>query len=470
MYAPEVDLALESAPEELGAALAAIHEGQYFERKSGRVSAKGLAIPLVAMANAEGGVIVVGLHDGAVDGVTPNKVNDLRQASMDHAEPPVRCSIDERRVPVAADEDRIILVVRVEPSETMHSLTGGKVYLRVGDESRKLSSAQKQELAYDRGAASYEASPVALHVADLDQTQLQAYQRALGAATIDTMLHARDLVDRRGRVTTAACLLFDERPQREFPNAVVRVLRYGDTTRGLGRSMTLEDGADLRLEGSIPQQIQAAADAVDQLMPKWRQLSDAGLFEPAPRIPRDAWLEGVVNAIVHRSYSMIGDHIRVEIFPNRVEITSPGRFPGIVDPEKPLEIDRYARNPRIARVCSDLGITRELGEGIRRMFGEMRGRGLVDPVYSQTAGAVRLVLMASDALPPEVLERLSRSAQNALDVLRQGQVPMGTGEIAELAGITRMTATRALAQLREEGLVVWRGNSAKDPRATWSLE
>ena len=104
------------------------------------------------------------------------------------------------------------------------------------------------------------------------------------------------------------------------------------------------------------------------------------------------------------------------------------------------------------------------------MFGEMRGRGLVDPVYSQTAGAVRLVLMASDALPPEVLERLSRSAQNALDVLRQGQVPMGTGEIAELAGITRMTATRALAQLREEGLVVWRGNSAKDPRATWSLE
>lgn len=469
MYAQEVDRALESSPDELGAALAAIDKGQYFERKSGRVSAKGLAVPLVAMANAEGGVIIVGLHDGEVDGVTPKKVNDLRQATMDHAEPPVRCSVDERHVPAAGGDDRIVLVVRVEPSETMHSLTDGKVYLRVGDESRKLSSAQKQELAYDRGAASYEASPVALDVADLDQSQMQAYQHALGAATISTMLHARDLVDRKGRVTTAACLLFDERPQREFPNAVVRVLRYGDTTRGLGRSMTLEEGADLRLEGPIPQQIQAAAEAVEQLMPKRRRLTDVGRFEPAPRIPKDAWLEGVVNAVVHRSYSMMGDHIRVEIFPNRVEITSPGRFPGIVDPEKPLEVDRYARNPRIARVCSDLGITRELGEGIRRMFGEMRSRGLVDPVYSQTAGAVRLVLMASDALPPEVLERLSRSAQAVLDVLRREGQPMGTGEIAELAGFTRMTATRALGQLREEELVAWRGNSPKDPRATWSL-
>lgn len=351
----------------------------------------------------------------------------------------------------------------------MHSLTDGTVYLRVGDESRKLSAAQKQELAYDRGAASYEASPVDISIDDLDQGQLQAYQRALGAVTVDSMLHARDLVDRRGRVTTAACLLFDQRPQREFPNAIVRVLRYGDTARGSGQRMTLEDGADLRMEGSIPQQIHAAADAVDELMPKWRRLTDAGLFEPTPRIPRDAWLEGIVNAVVHRSYSMMGDHIRVEIFPNRVEITSPGRFPGLVDPENPLEIDRYARNPRIARVCSDLGITRELGEGIRRMFDEMRSRGLVDPVYRQTAGAVKLTLMASDALPAEILRRLSRSAQTALDVLRQDQRPMGTGEIADLAGITRMTATRALRQLREEELVVWQGNSAKDPRATWHL-
>lgn len=122
-------------------------------------------------------------------------------------------------------------------------------------------------------------------------------------------------------------------------------------------------------------------------MPKWRQLAQSGFFEPTHRIPEGAWLEGLVNAVVHRSYSMMGDHIRVEIFPNRLEIFSPGRFPGLADPRHPLQIPRFARNPRIARVLSDMGVTRELGEGIKRMFEEMRRRGLSDPIYTRPQAA-----------------------------------------------------------------------------------
>ncbi|MBK8756997.1 MAG: putative DNA binding domain-containing protein [Actinomycetales bacterium] len=450
------------------AGLLTLPEGQYFERKSGRISPKDLAIPLVAMANAEGGAIVVGLHDGMVDGVEPARVNALRQAAMDHTAPPVPVSHEERVIKVGG-MSRTVLVMRVEPSDTLHSLTNGTAYLRVGDESRKLSAAQRQELAYDRGAAAYEGSPMKLTIEDLDQTQLGAYASALGAASVRQMLLARDLLDRRGRVTVAACLLFDERPQREYPNAVVRVLRYGDTDPGLGARMSLEDGRDIRFEGSLPHQIIGAAAEIDQLMPKWQRLGEGGVFEATPRIPRDAWLEGLVNAVVHRSYSIMGDHIRVEIFPNRIQITSPGRFPGLVDPARPLEIDRYARNPRISRVCSDLGVTRELGEGIRRMFDEMRRRGLADPIYTQMSSSVRLVLVASDAVPQEILSTLTPSARAILEVLRVTDQPLGTGQLAELAGISRMTATRGLSQLRDVGLVGWHGVSAKDPRATWRL-
>ena len=56
-----------------------------------------------------------------------------------------------------------------------------------------------------------------------------------------------------------------------------------------------------------------------------------------------------------------------------------------------------------------------------------------------------------------------------LDVLRLADQPLGTGQLAELAGISRMTATRALAQLRDREIVGWQGESAKDPRATWRL-
>lgn len=463
----EQALALPSG--ELGAALNRLPEGQWFERKSGRVSSRDLAIPLVAMANAEGGAVVVGLHDGLVEGVDPRRLGELRQAAMDHTSPPVRAHAREVTARTSDGVERTLLVLSIEPGERLHTLTNGTCYLRVGDESRRLTAIQQQELGYDRGSAPYDGSPVGLEIADLNSKPLHEFADAIGASSVDKMLVARDLVDRRGRLTVAAALLFADRPQQEFPSAIVRVLRYGEADRGAGATMSLEDEADLRVEGPIPQQIMAAASHIDRLIPKWRRLAASGRFEPTPRIPRDAWLEGLVNAVVHRSYSMMGDHIRVEIFPNRLEITSPGRFPGIVDPRRPLEITRYARNPRIARVCSDLGITRELGEGIQRMFGEMRQRGLVDPVYTQTSSSVHLVLMARDAVPREILQRLSPSARTILDALRTADRPLGTGSLAELVGVSRMTATRALALLRDEGLVTWRGQSAKDPRAVWEL-
>lgn len=97
--------------------------------------------------------------------------------------------------------------------------------------------------------------------------------------------------------------------------------------------------------------------------------------------------------MVHRSYSLAGDHIRVEIFDDRIEIWSPGRFLGLVDLGDPSDVTRFARNPRIARVCADLRFGQELGEGIRRMFEEMRTAGLSDPVYRQASSGVHLSLL-----------------------------------------------------------------------------
>ena len=60
MTSAVVDRSLTLPPEQVGPALLALAEDQWFERKSARVSPRDLAVPLVAMANADGGVIVVG--------------------------------------------------------------------------------------------------------------------------------------------------------------------------------------------------------------------------------------------------------------------------------------------------------------------------------------------------------------------------------------------------------------------------
>jgi ATP-dependent DNA helicase RecG len=82
-----VENALALGPAEIGPALLSIHEDQWFDRKSARISAAELANHLVGLANAEGGLIVVGLEKGTVQGRPTNheRLNACRQAPMDFA-------------------------------------------------------------------------------------------------------------------------------------------------------------------------------------------------------------------------------------------------------------------------------------------------------------------------------------------------------------------------------------------------
>lgn len=473
MPANKIDAILSAPPVDRGARISRATEDQWFERKGSRVSAQTLGQALVSFANAEGGTIVVGVHNGEVEGMNAQgtkRINELRQASIDHTSPPVRFNCTEIECVNSQGIRDVLLVFRVDPGERVHEMKNGDVYLRIGDESRKLNFPQRQELEFDKGQSQYDGMALnGYTVDDLRGPLLDNYREATGAESVESLLNARSLLTRDGTVSNAGYLLFSEHPQREFPEAYIRVLRYMSTERGTGSRLSLDDGGDVKIEGPIPTAIQHAAKVIEQLAPKRRSLDKTGHFAGVDLVPKEAWLEGLVNAVIHRSYSLAGDHIRVEIFPNRIEIESPGRFPGLVDPSKPLEISRFARNPRIARVCADLRIGQELGEGIKRIFTEMRMVGLTDPVYKQGTGSVRLRLEAVQRLDPEVAHRLPKGSQAVLDLLRTARTPMGTGEVAEALEMSRPTATSRLQALREEGLINWLGKSPKDPRAAWII-
>jgi ATP-dependent DNA helicase RecG len=217
----------------------------------------------------------------------------------------------------------------------------------------------------------------------------------------------------------------------------------------------------------VPLQLTAAQEAIFRLVPTRRALASTGRFERIGLVPRGAWLEGLVNAVIHRSYSISGDHIRIEIFDDRIEIESPGRFPGISDMSNPLKVTRFARNPRVARVCADLNFGQELGEGIRRIFEEMRLAGLADPVYRQTSGSVRLILN-STPIDVELESRLPRGARDLIRFIREaGRI--STGDLVQASGYSRPVVVKQLNALKDAGLVDWVGKSPKDPRAYWQL-
>jgi ATP-dependent DNA helicase RecG len=460
--------ALGCPPEDVGPALFDLTEDQWLERKSARIGPRELANAEIGFANADGGLIIVGLHDGKVEGTAanPKHRNAQIQANIDFCMPPVRAKHRLVECTSGAGDSDELLVIEIESSEGVHANKRDEVFLRVGDENRKLSYSQRQELLYDKGQASYEtrALPEA-GLDDLNRGLLAGYADALGATDPLRLLAARGL-SAEDRLTIAGCLLFAEYPQAFLPEAFIRVLRYRGTERGTGtRQQILED---IKVEGPIPDQLLDARDHVKELQPTRRALVREGRFGDVALVPEDAWLEGIVNAAVHRSYSVAGDHIRVEIFDDRIEISSPGRFPGLVDLSEPLATTRFARNPRIARVCADLNFGQELGEGIKRMFEEMREAGLSDPIYRQTSGSVELTLSA-EPVDRRLEARLPENARTILAALRKAD-RLSTGEVAELLGVSRPVAQRELASLRDAEIIEWVGKSTRDPRAFWRLQ
>ena len=359
-----------------------------------------------------------------------------------------------------------LAVFDVETSQQVHSNRKDEVFLRVGDENRRLSFSQRQELQFDKGQSTYESSLVnGAELSDLDDGLLWTYANAVKHPDPKRLLSARGLISQSGELTVAAVLLFANEPQRWFPEASVRVLRYRGTERGTGSRQQLLH--DRRIDGPIPTQLGLARlEIIDQL-PTRRALGRNGRFEKLGLVPQDAWLEGVVNAVVHRSYSVSGDHIRVEIFDDRIEVESPGRFPGIANTTDPLHVPRFARNPRIARVCADLAFGQELGEGIRRMFEEMRRDGLADPEYVQTAGSVRLTL-SSAAVDRELESRLPSGSRVLVRLITEGS-RVSTGDLAEASGRSRPVVIKQLKALRDAGVIHWVGNSPNDPRAYWTI-
>ena len=447
-------------------------EGQWFDRKSPRISPRDLADTMVAFANAEGGIVVIGIERPNLVGIgADRKVNEWQQAALTYTEPPVRHRFEF--IPCVRSDGVMdqLAVIEVEASERVHQNSKGETLLRVGDSDRRLGPLEAQELRYDKGDSIFDGTIVQeARMADLDQRVTDIYLRRIhGASRPEISLESRGLIRRTRdgkqlRPTVAGIVVLGSDPQRFLPQATLRLLRYtGDSAQTGVRSNVR---TDVMLRGNVREQIETARRRLRRWVTPAIRLSAGARFTSGTYIPEYAWLESVVNAVVHRSYSIGGDHPRVHVFDNRVEVESPGRLPGLVRIEN-IRSTRFARNPRIARAVAELGYGRELGEGVNRMFEEMRAAGLPDPVYSQGPATVSVALLA-DALSGELFRYLPLGSERFVEHLsRTGRLT--TAQAADLLHVSRPTARMHLARLAEVGLLEHAGTSSRDPRGYWRL-
>lgn len=440
-------------------------EGQYYDVKSARIRPYDLADIVSAYANAEGGTVVIGISDKTrkVEGVNAQgdeKINNFLNLPKDCCLP--MPEYKHEFVDVVNDAgkaDRLILL-HIRPSiDKVIRTTKDEVFLRIGDKSRKLTVEEIRQLEYEKGVAHYEEEicPYAT-IEDLDTELLDAYRQKIGAVhqSNEQVLRALQfIVKRHGEdaLTNAAILLFGKNVLGFFPHCRIRYIKVDGTAMRTGTNFNVvkDRNFDLPLLRLIPEVKRFVSEQLEERT----TLESDGRFHTYPEYPEFAWVESITNACCHRQWGLRGDYILVSKYDDRLEIKSPGRLPNIVTVDN-IFTTRFARNPIISRVLTEMELVRELNEGVPRIFKEMKDAGLPEPRIVETAANVIVVLhngkVAQDS-KPAANNTTEKTTEKIMRLLAE-QPSITAGQLAEELGITIDGVDYNIRKLKKQGRIV----------------
>ena len=358
-------------------------EDQTFDCKSTQIDPKALAVPIVAMANADGGVLAIGVSDKTrtLEGVDQNteKLNELLRVPFDFCNPsiPVTCSY----LP-CTDKDgneNHVLLMEIPASMYLHTNQADEAFMRVGDKSRKLSFDERVQLMYDKGERFYEDTAVyGANVDDIDMDAVTAYTRLVGYSKtpLEYLQENNGFVttNKQGEedVSTACILLFGKNPQKFFPRARTRFIRYEGIDEKVGAEMNVIK--DVTFEGTILNQVKKTIEFIETQVREHTFLGQHGQFITRRDYPEFVIQEMTVNSVSHRAYSIKGTEIQIKMFDDRLVFESPGKLPGMVKPTN-IRNTHFSRNPKIAAFLKAYHYVKEYGEGVDRIYRELEANG-----------------------------------------------------------------------------------------------
>ena len=452
-------------------------EGQFFERKScfdrsqGKVRRRpvrdvawDVAETLAAMANADGGALVLGIEDdGAVSGADypEDRLKILRSAPKTHIKPAVKARIREGKL-----DEKPVLLFEVDWSMEAHQLTDGRYLLRIDDRNVPFPAGDIEAMKEGKRRRVTETRFVSeATLADLDLALIDRLGERQGMRTSseEILAHYRLAEGRNGRtvLTMAALLLFGKDPGRWHPRCGIDFVKYEGIERRVGAALNIIKRE--RIEGPLVLLIEKAYETIRPHLRERQRLVDL-FFEEKLEYPNFAWQETIVNAVAHRDYRYEGLGIEIWMFDDRLEIRSPGELVEPVTLERLLRRERIhaSRNPRIVRVLSDFGYMREQGEGIPRIFEAMERDGLYPPGIRLEAEAIFTVTLRNTvAYSPEALRWLAQFEPQGLNgnqkrilvYAKEHQNAFTNREYQKLVGADIYQASRDIKELIVKGLV-----------------
>lgn len=262
-------------------------------------------------------------------------------------------------------------------------------------------------------------------------------------------------ITRNGEVTLSAVLLFSPYPQAYFPQLCITAVvvpgkELGET--GILGERFLDNR---RIEGTLPEMLDGAIQFVRKNM-KIKTIidPDTGKRTDHTDYPVEAVREAVLNALVHRDYSIHteGMPIQVVMYEDRLEIRNPGGIYGRLRVDQLGKVQSDTRNPVLASALEILGVTENRYSGIPTMRRALAGAGLPEPVFQDTRGSflVEFYKMREDG--QEQPDRLTEEEKSLLIFCR---TPRTRREICDYLGLSSTTYAiqRHVTPLVEKGFI-----------------
>lgn len=384
-----------------------------------------LAKEIVALANFQGGKLLLGVEDdGSVSGI---QRDDLETWVMDtvfgrYVHPMILPFYEE----VELDDGKRVAVISFTQGTAkpyvVRKDNREEIYVRVGSTSRLASREQQARLFESGGMLHSEVLPVSgSSLEDLDQSRLTDYLiNVIGDLTApqtaqdwEQRLIGLGLMVERPETDAAVCtiaglVLFGRSPRHSLRYAGVRWMSFeGDEKEYKAQDDTILDGPLIALwdvregEGRTLLEDGLIERLADRMRPfiseESPDINEDLRRDLLYRYPLDAVREAILNALVHRDWTR-SNEVEVVNYSNRLEIISPGTLQNSMTVEKMLAGQRSARNPIIVEIMRDYGYVDSRGMGVRRKIVPLtRQFAGKDADFDLTDDYLRVVIPARSA-------------------------------------------------------------------------
>lgn len=344
-------------------------------------SPDAFAAEMVAMANARGGMILLGVTDaGEVSGLSSEELRAYGSQVANIATNRVIPVVYVFTEVVGLDDGKKVLIVEIEEGVNKPYKDNRLViWVKQGPDKRKVSdNAEILRLFQSSGSLRPDELPVDhTSIDDIDLPFFYSFfehefDQPFEKSGLDLQQVLNNLtILENGRLTLAGLLFFSKNPQRYRPIFHVKAVSFfGNEIEGISYRNSKD------ITGTIPKLFEQSMYFLTANLKHTQQgqnFNSTGILE----ISKVALEETVQNALVHRDY-LKSAPIRILIFDDRVEIISPGRLPNSLTVEKIKYGNAVARNTLLATFCSKTMPYRGLGSGVKRAIKEQPDMRLVN--------------------------------------------------------------------------------------------